>query len=129
MIEHWHSDHARVFDRATHQFIVLNASTVISDGDNACLRQRTDRRQFFPGKILGDRASWQDTHLGHFRRSIFNPCNRAWTVRGRRCIRHANHCREPTRRGGAGTGFNRLFPAKAGLSEMNVNIDEPGTND
>ena len=37
MIEHRQSDHARVLDRTPHQFVVLDAMTVISNRDNAGL--------------------------------------------------------------------------------------------
>ena len=47
MIEHRQADHARIFDRASHQFMILNAMTVIGDRHHARLRERTDRREFF----------------------------------------------------------------------------------
>ena len=67
--------------------------------------------------------------LRHLRRSILDPGNRARTVSHRRSVRHANHRRESARRSGARTGLDRLLPAKAGLAEMDVNIDQTGTHD
>src|ERR1700756_3334224 len=32
MIEQRHANHACIFDRATHDFVILNAMTIISDG-------------------------------------------------------------------------------------------------
>ena len=52
MIEHRQAEHARIFDRAPHQFVILNAMAVVGDRDNAGLRKRADRREFFAGKIF-----------------------------------------------------------------------------
>src|ERR1700730_10096178 len=37
MIEHRQTNHARILDRATHQFVVLNTMAVIGDRDHAGL--------------------------------------------------------------------------------------------
>ena len=60
MIEHRQADHARVFDGATHQLMILNAVAIVGDRDHAGLRERTDRREFFAGKIFRDRAGRQN---------------------------------------------------------------------
>ena len=64
MIEHRHADHARILDRAAHQFVVLDAVAVVGDRDDAGLRKRPNRRQFFTGEILGNRAGRQDAERG-----------------------------------------------------------------
>src|SRR2546430_58072 len=46
MIEHRHANHARVFDCAPHDFMILNAMTVIGDCHDARRRQRPNRREF-----------------------------------------------------------------------------------
>jgi hypothetical protein len=52
MVEHWHADHPRILDRAPHEFVILNAMTVIRYRYNACLCKRTYRREFFPCEIF-----------------------------------------------------------------------------
>ena len=52
MIEHRHADHARIFDRAAHQLVILHAMAVIGDRDDAGLRERADRRQLFARRGL-----------------------------------------------------------------------------
>ncbi len=37
MIKHWQSNHARVLDRAPHQFMILHTMTIVSDRDHAGL--------------------------------------------------------------------------------------------
>jgi len=39
MIEHRHANHARIFDRAPHDLVILNTMPVISDRNNALLRK------------------------------------------------------------------------------------------
>ena len=68
MIEHRHADHPRVLDRAAHEFVILNAVTVVGDRDDPGLREGTDRRQFFAGEILGNRAGRQNTNAWPLRR-------------------------------------------------------------
>ena len=50
--------------------MILNAVAIIGDRNRARLRKLTDRREFFAGNILRDRASRQDVHAGNFRRAI-----------------------------------------------------------
>ena len=52
MIEHRDAHHARVFDRAAHQFVILNAVAVIGDRDDAGLCERANRRQFFAREVF-----------------------------------------------------------------------------
>ena len=61
MIEHRHADHARVFHRAPHQLVILNAMPVVRDRDHAGLRERTDRRQLFAHQDLS-RSRRSATH-------------------------------------------------------------------
>src|SRR4051812_8856205 len=56
MIEDRYTDHARVFHRAPHQLVVLNAPAIVGDRDYAGLFQRTDRSQLFAEKSLRDCA-------------------------------------------------------------------------
>ena len=42
MIEHRHANHARIFNRTPHEFVILNAMTVIGNRHDACLRKRAD---------------------------------------------------------------------------------------
>ena len=37
MVEHRHANHPRIFDGAPHEFVILNAMTVIRYRHNACL--------------------------------------------------------------------------------------------
>src|SRR5213594_1338102 len=52
MIEHRHANHARIFDRTPHDFVILNAMTIIRDRHNARLREGPDRREFFACEIF-----------------------------------------------------------------------------
>ncbi len=51
MIEHRHADHPRVLDRTAHEFVILDAMSVIGNGDDAGLGKGTDRRQFLAREI------------------------------------------------------------------------------
>ncbi len=102
---------------------------VVGDRDHTGLRERADRRQFFARKSFRDRAGRQDIHARAFRRAIFDPGDRARTIRDRRCIRHADDGGEATRRRGARTGFNRLLPAEARFAQMHVDVDQAGGDD
>src|SRR5205807_5155417 len=42
MIEHRHSDHPRILDGAPHQFVVLDAASVVGERIKACLSARSD---------------------------------------------------------------------------------------
>ena len=52
MIEHRQAEHARVLDRAAHQLVILDAMPVVGDRDDAGLRERADRRQFFAREVF-----------------------------------------------------------------------------
>ena len=98
VIEHWHAHHPRVFDRAPHQLVVLDAAAVVGDRDDAGLFERTDRRQLFAHQALRDRARRQHVHASDFRRAITNPADRSGTIGHWRAVRHGNDRREPARR-------------------------------
>jgi hypothetical protein len=62
MIEHRHANHARVFDRAAHHLVILNAMTVICYRHNARLREGPDRCEFFASEIFEIEAAKTLTH-------------------------------------------------------------------
>ena len=129
VIEHRKIKHARVFDRAAHQFVILNAMSVVGNGNDPGLGQRADRRQFLTGEIFGNGAGREDTDRRNFRRVIGNPGDRARAVRRRRSVRHANDRSKTARRGRARARRDCFLPAEPGLAEMHVDVDETGTND
>ena len=47
VIKDWHAYHTRVLNCAPHQLVVLNAMTIVCNRDHACLREGSDRAQFF----------------------------------------------------------------------------------
>ena len=67
MIEHRHADHARIFDRAPHQLVILDAVAVIGDRDDSALRERADRRQFFARRDLLRSHQWARTFTQRYR--------------------------------------------------------------
>ena len=62
-------------------------------------------------------------NAAHFGRAIFDPCDRARTVRDRRSIRHADDGGESTRRRGSRAGRDRLLPAETRLTQMDVEVN------
>ncbi len=91
--------------------------------------ERTDRRQFFAHQAFRNRAGGQHVDACDFGRAIFDPGDRARTVRDRRRIRHANDGGESTRRRRARAGLDRLFPAEPRLAQMDVEVDQAGRDD
>src|SRR5207253_9366766 len=91
MIEHGQINHTRVFDRASHHLVILNAMTIIRDRYNASLREGSDRRELLPCEIFRDCAGWQNLHARDGGGPIFDPRTRARIVRDRRRINHANN--------------------------------------
>ena len=129
VIEHRQADHARVLDRATHQFVILHAVTVVGDRDHAGLGERTDRRQFFAGEILRNRAGRQNVNARHLRRPVLDPGDRARAVGDRRSVWHADDGRESARRRRARARLDRLLPTKTRFAEVDVDVDQAGTDD
>ena len=55
MIENGEAYHARVFDGAAHQLVILDASSIIGDRDDTGLRARTERASFRPSSLSRSR--------------------------------------------------------------------------
>src|ERR1051325_4680183 len=123
MVEHWHVNHARILDRPPHEFVILNAMTVIRYRYNARLCKRTYRREFFPRQIFRNRARWKNIHPRDRGRAIFDPGNRPRIVRNRRGIWHANDSRESAGRGGSRTRFDGFLVTESRLAQMHVYVD------
>ena len=47
-------EHARILERAAHDFVVLDAMAVVGQRDDAGLAHRADGREFLPGDPVGD---------------------------------------------------------------------------
>ena len=62
MVHHDEVEHARVLERAAHDFVVLHAMAVVGERDDAGFVHRADGREFFAGDAFGDRAGREDIH-------------------------------------------------------------------
>src|SRR6266480_4568703 len=52
MIEHRQTHHAGILNRAPHHLVILNAVTVVRDRHSACLREGSNRCEFFACEIF-----------------------------------------------------------------------------
>ena len=128
MIHHRQVKHRRVFQRATHQVIVLHTMAVVGNRHHPGAVQRADRRQFLPGNPLRDRAGRQHVDPGRALGAVLNQCHRARVVDRRTGVGHANHRGEPAPRRRSRAGLDVLLGRLARFAKMHVNIDQPRAN-
>ncbi len=73
MVHDDEAEHARVFQRAAHDLVVLDAMAVVGERDDAGLCKRADRREFLAGEAFGDRAGGEDIHARLGARFFLDP--------------------------------------------------------
>lgn len=129
MIEDREIKHAGVFEGAAHEFVALNAFTVVGDGDDSCLFEGTDGREFFSSDAFRDGASDVDIDETFARSFLADQRDCAGRVDGRAGVGHAHDGGESAARGCVGAGGNCFFDGLAGFAEMDVGIDEARAND
>ena len=128
MIHRGQVEHARVFERAAHEVVVLHAMAVVGDRDDAGLEKLSDGREFLARDALGDRAGDEDVHRIFLLRFFAQQRDDGGTVdRGRR-VRHANDGSETAFRRGLDAGGDGLFRGLAGFAQMHVEINQTGAN-
>ncbi len=129
MIKNGQAEHPRVFNRATHDLVILHTVSVIRDRDNSGSNHRPVWSQFLSGEALRDRTRCEDIDIGARLRFLANQGDCSSIVCHRVRIRHANNTRETTCRRCARSGGNRLLLRLAWLPEMHVHIDQAWRHD
>ena len=129
MVHDGEAKHARVLQRAAHDLMVLDTMPVVGERDDARFVHRADGREFLARDAFRNRAGGEDVHARLGLRFFQNPRHHARAVDARRSIRHAHDAREATRRRSLRPAGDSLFRRLARLAQVNVEVDEAGTND
>ena len=125
MIHHRQIKHFGVFQGAAHQFIVLDAMTVVGDRDNPGLLEGPDGGQFLPRNVFGDGAGDKDIDLALPFRALANEgdgdrhCQ--WPGKCWACKRRRQNRRAPPR-----PCRWRWFPWPIGPVRANGRADQSG---
>ena len=88
MIHHRETKHPGVFHRAAHDFVILNAMSVISEGDYSSVEKGAEGSQLFTTKALCDRAGTKNIYAGFASRLFLDPGDRRRAVGRGVGIRH-----------------------------------------
>ena len=126
MIHHCQSEHPSVFHGAAHDFVILNAMSVVSKGNHASVEKGTEGRQLFTTKALCDRTGAENIYARFASGFFFDPGDRRRAVGRRIGIRHRDDRGESSRRSCTCSGSDRLLVRLSGLAQMNVDINQAG---
>ena len=117
-------EHSRVLDRPAHHFMVLDAVTIVCDCDDAGLDHRSDRCHLFTVQPFGDCTGREYVNPSAFARSIRDPCDRAWIIRRRIGVWHADNRGKTAGRCRLTSGLDRFLMGLPRLTQVNVDIDQ-----
>src|SRR5690348_9517924 len=98
--------------------------TVICDGNDTGAFEGADRRQLFPGDAFGDCARDKNVYDSLLCCALVNQRHSAGIVDGGGSVWHANQRSETAPRGCGRAGSNSFFSSLAGLTQMNMEIDQ-----
>ena len=124
MVEDHEVEHRGVFQRSTHDLVILDARGRIGDGDHARLLHGAERSEGLAFMPFGQRAGGQHAHRGVAGADLAEELNRADVVRCGERIGHRDEGRETAGGGRAGAGADRLAGREARFAEAAVQVDE-----
>ena len=122
-------EHRRVFARATHEFVGLDAIAVVGNGDDAHAFERADGCEGLTLHAHGDAAGGEDFDDGVTADSVVDELDGAGVVGDGGRVGHAHDGGEAAGGGGARAGADGLLVRLAGFAEVDVDIDEAGAGD
>ena len=109
VIHHGEAEHAGVFHRAAHDFVVLDAMAVVGERDDSGIEKRADGSEFLAFEAFGNSSSAENIHACFARGFFFDPSDRRGAVGRGIGIRHGDDGGESTSRCGACAAGHRLF--------------------
>lgn len=111
-----------------YEQLVEQRDAVIRESAGSERSQLLKIRQILPGKSLRDGRGEAD--IDRLRGSALDQVAQRLRIVGRRFgVRHADDCREPSGCSRARAGVQILLPGKAGIAEMDMDIDKAGRDD
>ena len=128
VVEDRQSEHLRVFDRAVHELVGLDAEAVVGEGDDARLLERAVWGELLALHADGDAAGGIDVDRGGGRDG-FDQRDGAGVVHDGRGVGHAHDGSESAGGGGLRTGEDGFLVRLAGLAEMHMDVHEAGAHD
>src|SRR6478736_4075133 len=129
MVKDGDSKHPGIFDRATHDLVILHAMAIVRYGDYPGRKHRPVRRQLLAGETFRNGARGEDIDLCVALRFLPDKGNGSGIVCHRIGIGHAHNTREAASGGGARPSRNGLFLRLAGISKVDVHINQTRGHD
>ena len=128
MVHDGQSEHAGVLEGAPHEFVVLDATPVVGEGDDAGFVHGTDGSEFLACEPLGDCSGREHVHAGLGPGLFSDPCHHAGVVHGGRGVGHADHAGESSGGGGPGARGDGFLGRLAWFTQVNVQINQARGN-
>ena len=129
MIHQGQVEHGGILERASHQFVVLHAMTVVGDGHHPGLGQQPDRRQFLTRQSPADRTGHMDIHARLAGRLLANQGHGSGVIDRRCSVRHADHRGKPSPRGRHRAGRDGFLGGLPRFAQVDMGIEEAGAYD
>ena len=124
MVEDDEVEHRGVFQRATHDLVVLHARGRVGDRDHAGLLHRAQRGEGLAFMAFGEGTRREHAHGGVAGADLAEELDRADVVRRGQRVGHRDHRRETAGGGRAGARADRLAGRAARFAEAAVQVDE-----
>ena len=128
MVDHRKVERFGHLHRAAHNARIHHRAPVIRDRDNTGVLHRAERCQFFTGAILGDGSDGEDIDGCVLARAFNDVAGDSGVIVHRQRVGHAADGGEASRRRGARSGFDGLGMLDSRLSQMDVHVDEAGSD-
>src|SRR5208283_4726972 len=122
-------EHLGVLEGAAHQGSRGDRRAVVGEGHGTTGDKLTKSRQFFALAALAHGAYGIDVGLASALALEHDKLGRGLAVDGGNRVGHAGHRCHPSRQGGRGTRGDGLILLVAWLSQVDVNVDQPGAYD
>lgn len=129
VIEDGELKHAGVFQGSPHQFIVLDAMSIVGDGDDPGVFERADGCHFLAGEAFGDGPGHKHINRGFIFGFVAYKSHRARLIDRGGGIGHAKDRTETAACGRAGSRGDSLLGRLARFTQVNMEIDQSRADD
>ena len=114
--------------RFAHDGFIEDRLAVVRDSYCACFLQAAKIGQHGTFAVVGGGCDWENINQGAAL-GLADPVYPFRGVNHGRGIRHAAYRREPASSGGGGAGRDRFLVTLAGLAQVNMQVNEAGSDD
>ena len=129
VVDHRQPERARILHCPPHHARIHDRHAVVGNGHGTGFLHGADLGQLLAFAAFGDGANWEDVDDRVPPRPFHDEAGDGGAVVDRDRVRHATDGAEPSRGGRPRSRLDRFGMLDAGLAQVDVNVDEPRSDD